>query len=128
MPYGKDGLDGLDGAIHHPFDPPKVRVGLFDRPVQAPAPAPVEPPARTQNGTVEWARKNIWFLLVAALALGVVPAVIIAYGWLKDEKPKDQEVIEYEPLEEVTAEGGEAGGGGKYGRMLDRARAWRARR
>jgi hypothetical protein len=102
-----------------------VRVGLFDKP--APAPAPVEPPARKQEVSVEWARKNVWFLLVAALALGVVPAVIISYWWLTDEKPKDQEVIEYEPLEEVTAEGGGAGGG-RYGRMLDRARAWRARR
>jgi hypothetical protein len=120
-----DGKDGRDGVIHHPFDQPQVRVGLFDKP--APAPAPVEPPARKQEVSVEWARKNVWFLLVAALALGVVPAVIIAYGWLTDEKPKDQEVIEYEPLEEVTAEGGGAGGG-RYGRVLDRARAWRARR
>ncbi len=118
-----DGKDGRDGVIHHPFDQPKVKVGLFDKP----APPPAPPPARTQECVVDRARKNVWFLLVAALALGVIPAVIIAYGWLTDERPKDQEFIEYEPLEEVTDEGGDAAGK-RYGRVLDRARAWRSRR
>lgn len=115
---------GNDVGVQHPFAQPAVRVGLFEKPAVKEAPAP---PARTQEGALIWAQKNVWFLLVAALVVGVVPAAIIAYGWLKDEKPKDQTTIEYEPLEKVSTEGGEEGGR-RYGKVLDRARAWRSRR
>lgn len=112
--------DVQGGAVRHPFAPPEVRVS-------APARVVEQPPEGKPEPVPVMARDKVWLVLMAAFVVGVVPAAFIAYGFLTDEKPKDQTFVEYEPLEKIEAEG-DAESGRRYGKVLDRARAWRARR
>jgi hypothetical protein len=67
-------------------------------------------------------------VLVGALLLGLVLAAVYHWRPRQDVQPKAQTAIQYEPLEKVSGGATEQGGGGKYHRVLDRIRAWKAKR
>jgi len=95
-------------AVQHPFEPLP----------EPPAPLPVPPKKDFLRALV---------VLVGALLLGLVLAAVYHWRPRQDVQPKAETAILYEPLEKV---GGatEQGGGGKYHRVLDRIRAWKAKR
>lgn len=94
------------------------------------APRPKEVPPQVEVVVEQAARTGPdfkgWLVLAAALAAGVILAVLISLWCLRDGKPQASTVIEYEPLESVSEES--AGAGQRYGGVLRRAREWRSRR
>jgi hypothetical protein len=67
-------------------------------------------------------------VLLLALLVGLVLAVAYLRRTGQDVQPKEKTaVIQYEPLEKITATATE-GGGGRYKKALDRIRSWKSRR
>jgi hypothetical protein len=112
----------LDKSVAQPSQPGYHKASTVQHPFEPlpeqPSPEPVPPKKDFLRALV---------VLVGALVLGTVLAGFLIWRPGQDVQPKAQTAIIYEPLEKI---GGatEQSGGGKYHRVLDRIRSWKARR
>lgn len=112
----------LDNSVAPSSQPGYTAGSVVQHPFE---PLPEPPAPKTVPPKKDFLRALV--VLVGALLLGLVLAAVYHRRPGQDVQPKAQTAILYEPLEKV---GGatEQGGGGKYHRVLDRVRSWKARR